>query len=641
VEQFFSKGGEFRIRLRRLDFTIENQSPSDGIFGHKPTIFQSNGIFMNHVIQCACCAADSHPAQQGDFRRRESVPMKNNHLRCRSVPPKSNRHGDVDFRRIEIAEVKITQCRLVEVNVSRNFSVNVMLQCLSHNAGKIMKIKFIGTVAVLCLAGKIILAQAQPEVPPPPSILPFSPLARVVRLMQAGVDQIVILAYVTNSISTFNLDSDKIIYLADLGVPNEITTAMMQRDQILQQQMSAAANIAPTPTSAPDANTTDTMADAPPEPAMVTVDYFQTALAPYGSWVDIDGYGCCWRPTAVAYSPNWQPYCDRGHWVYSDAGWYWDSDYAWGATFHYGRWFRDARFGWCWWPDTTWAPSWVTWRYSDDYCGWAPMPPFAVYSPGVGFIYRGNGVSVGFDFGLSAQFFTFVPTKNFCDPHPRRFRAAPTEATRIYNQTKVINNINFSNHRVINNGITVQHIADVTRTQIRPVPVDDLRIQNNQFLRGENFDRQNRQPNTSSTFENGYTASRVQNPAQNHFSQPAFNGNPQPVQDWSSPASTMAENSDNERHMESPRDQQIGRQTPYPITPSQPRDFSTPLPPTVNRSASGEPSHNLPQPQPQTRLEQMPSHNDSRPTLAAPQNRSAPPPQSSDQRDKDQNGPGH
>ena len=75
-------------------------------------------------------------------------------------------------------------------------------------------------------------------------------------------------------------------------------------------------------------------------------------------------------------------------------------------------------------PDTVWGPSWVTWRYSNDYCGWAPLPPFAVYRAGVGFFYQGSGVSIGFDFGLGVNCFTFVPTRNFCDPHPRRYRVA-------------------------------------------------------------------------------------------------------------------------------------------------------------------------------------------------------------------------
>ena len=37
--------------------------------------------------------------------------------------------------------------------------------------------------------------------------------------------------------------------------------------------------------------------------------------------------------------------------------------------------FTMRAYGWCWAPDTVWGPSWVTWRYSGDYCGWAPLPP--------------------------------------------------------------------------------------------------------------------------------------------------------------------------------------------------------------------------------------------------------------------------
>ena len=110
------------------------------------------------------------------------------------------------------------------------------------------------------------------------------------------------------------------------------------------------------------------------------MNYFYDTLAPYGTWVQVDGYGRCWQPLVVVSEPGWQPYCDRGHWVYTDAGWYWMSDYSWGwAPFHYGRWFHHERFGWVWTPDTVWGPSWVTWRYSDDYCGWAPLPPFTAY----------------------------------------------------------------------------------------------------------------------------------------------------------------------------------------------------------------------------------------------------------------------
>jgi hypothetical protein len=329
----------------------------------------------------------------------------------------------------------------------------------------------------------------------PSNILPTSPLAEVIKLSKAGVNENVIMTYVTNSGGTFNLDSDKIIYLADTGVANGVVSAMMQHDQQLQQQMAAAPATQPDSTPAPNPNYTSDAAPQP-EPEQVTVNYFNSSLAPYGNWVEVPGYGRCWRPTATYYDSSWQPYCDRGHWVYTDCGWYWNSDYSWGTTFHYGRWFRDTHFGWCWWPHTVWAPSWVTWRYANDFCGWAPLPPFAVCQPGIGFVYQGNGVSVGFDFGLSPACYTFVPTANFCDARLRNHCFAPAQVTRIFNHTTVINNININNHTVFNHGLTVQQISAAIGTPIRQMSAHDLRTTLHEVRTGT-FNRQNRSSNDS------------------------------------------------------------------------------------------------------------------------------------------------
>src|ERR1041385_8659308 len=62
----------------------------------------------------------------------------------------------------------------------------------------------------------------------PPNILPSSPLAQVVKLAQAGLDESILMSYVTNCSGTFNLDSEQIIYATDAGVPGDIITAMMQ-----------------------------------------------------------------------------------------------------------------------------------------------------------------------------------------------------------------------------------------------------------------------------------------------------------------------------------------------------------------------------------------------------------------------------
>jgi hypothetical protein len=168
-------------------------------------------------------------------------------------------------------------------------------------------------IAVLCLVGIPSpfnsQAQTQPTLSPPdtstessalpPNILPTSPLAQVIRLAQSGVDESVIITYVTNSGSTFNLNSDEIIYLKDIGLPNEVVTAMMQRDQQLQQQMTATTY---QPPAQPAPETTEQPEPVPVEqPAEVTVNYFYDNLALYGNWVDVDGYGRCWRPSVVVY----------------------------------------------------------------------------------------------------------------------------------------------------------------------------------------------------------------------------------------------------------------------------------------------------------------------------------------------------
>ena len=405
-----------------------------------------------------------------------------------------------------------------------------------------MRIEFfkrsvLGTaIAVLCLTGVPTPinspAQASPDAPPPPpdnsatagglppNIFPTSPLAQVIRLSQAGVDESIILTFVNNSSGTFNLDSDKIIYLRDIGLPNGIITAMMQRDQQLQQQM-AAANPPPVqPAPATDTNPQPETPPPPPEeqpappPPEITVNYFYDSLAPYGAWVNVDGYGRCWRPSVCVYNPSWQPYCDHGHWVYTDCGWYWYSDYSWGwAPFHYGRWFQHPHWGWCWTPDTVWAPSWVTWRYSSGYCGWAPLPPFATYQAGIGFFYRGSAVSIGFNWGLNESCFTFVPTQFFCDPHPRRYCVASAQVTQIFNQTTVINNFNVQGRTFVNRGIEPEHISAVTRTPIRPVAIRTMSAPTGPGPRGDQLSRDGgaliiaRPPHTGS-------------PAQNHPPQP-------------------------------------------------------------------------------------------------------------------------
>ncbi len=331
-------------------------------------------------------------------------------------------------------------------------------------------------------------------------------LTDFVKLVQAGVGESVLQAYVTNSASAFNLSSDDILYLNDLGAPETVVAAMLAKDQQINGTAATAPTITVPDTTEPTAppmnpnmyagaengappSTADMNAAAPVQtPPMAPPDaleqevqqspnasysYFYDSLAPYGNWINLDGYGPCWQPTVVVANAGWTPYGDRGHWAYTDCGWCWVSDYSWGwAPFHYGRWFHNAHYGWCWAPDTVWGPAWVSWRYSDAYCGWAPLPPSACYRPGFGFTYYGRSVGFSFGFGLRVNSFTFVGMNHFHDRNPARFRVEHREVTKIYNTT-VINNqiIRGNNNTLINRGVPVERVAAASHQAIRPIRI--------------------------------------------------------------------------------------------------------------------------------------------------------------------------
>jgi hypothetical protein len=232
-----------------------------------------------------------------------------------------------------------------------------------------------------------------------------------------------------------------------------------------------------------------------PPPTSTEVSYYYDTLSPYGSWIYLSGYGWCWQPTVAVSVATWRPYCDRGRWYWSDAGWYWNSDYSWGwATFHYGRWYHHPGCGWVWAPGVVWAPSWVSWRYYDGYCGWAPLPPEAHFVSGVGFTYYGRHVAVGFDFGLSAYHYSFVHINNFCDYAPYRYVVPHARVQNFYRNTTVVNNyIVRNNNVVINQGIGRETIARASQTRIREVSVRTTPVNNIAQVRGDRIDKQGNQ----------------------------------------------------------------------------------------------------------------------------------------------------
>ena len=198
----------------------------------------------------------------------------------------------------------------------------------------------------------------------------------------------------------------------------------------------------------------------PPPPMGWDVGIFYDDLDPYGEWYYLNPNGWVWSPRPV--TAGWRPY-QQGRWVYTDDGWMWLSDEAWGwATYHYGRWYFDARYGWLWVPGREWAPAWVAWRSGGGWTGWAPLPPRAVWRAGVGLDFGNAQIDVSID----PFMWCFVSERYLFEPGISvRLEPAPRNVTIIH-ITQNVTNYGVMGNRILNRGPAVEPIETAYR---RPV----------------------------------------------------------------------------------------------------------------------------------------------------------------------------
>jgi uncharacterized protein DUF6600 len=184
---------------------------------------------------------------------------------------------------------------------------------------------------------------------------------------------------------------------------------------------------------------------------VVSMSAFDDTLSPHGAWMDVSGRRV-WRPNRDEVGVDFVPYASRGHWVYTDEGWSWESDWDWGwAPFHYGRWVSDPSYGWCWLPDTVWAPAWVDWRYSDGYVGWTPLAP------------------AGFSVTVVVSRWTFVPTQHFVERDVWRHRVDEARVSQVHASTTVIHDRSRGGQWYA--GPPVARVAAITHQQVPRVHV--------------------------------------------------------------------------------------------------------------------------------------------------------------------------
>ena len=196
---------------------------------------------------------------------------------------------------------------------------------------------------------------------------------------------------------------------------------------------------------------------------------FYTKLEPHGAWLETADYGYVWQPREAESSRSWRPYTN-GRWAYTDAGWTWISEEPFGwATYHYGRWTRLRGIGWVWVPGQQWAPAWVSWRKSNDYVGWAPLPPEARFDQRTGIH---NWSDNYYDIGPDQ--YCFVATREFGAQRAESTILPPERNVAIVNQTTNVTNITYKNTTIVNEGPNY----DEVRAQSRE-PMQRFRLERN------------------------------------------------------------------------------------------------------------------------------------------------------------------
>lgn len=367
-------------------------------------------------------------------------------------------------------------------------------------------------------------AAAQIPVPPVP-VLP-APVSEVIQLTRRGLSEGVVTDFIAQIQEPYTLTADQLIYLNDLGISGPVLQALLRKsgpgsalpaaaatqtvivqspqvpittsvpakgaesNVILNPYLaSTAAAAGPTGQNpqtavgnAPEAPAGTPTVQAPPQPTVVSKQIFYESLSPYGTWVEVDGYGWCWQPTVAVVNPGWIPYGDGGRWVWTDSGWYWHSSYTWGwGPYHYGRWHRHAHHGWVWTPGYDWAPAWVAWRSTPTYCGWAPLPPECRWSSGVGFSWVNGHTSVSVGFGIGYDWWFATTWNRFCEPVHPGHRLPPHGVRQFVNDSHIAvgsgNGVNIrgnNNTVIINNGISRDEVQRHTREEIRRTEIRDV-----------------------------------------------------------------------------------------------------------------------------------------------------------------------
>jgi hypothetical protein len=165
-------------------------------------------------------------------------------------------------------------------------------------------------------------------------------VSEVVKMYQGGIGKDVLVGYIENTVLPFHLNADGIIYLQHLGMPQEVTSALIKRDGELQRQADAAyqqqslayqqqqqATAAAPPNNQAGATAPSVVMPGTPPPA---VSPYPDAGAPYAAAPPVA------YPDYGVYPYYGYPYYYGPNVVIGGWGWGWGG-YGWGGRGGFGR----------------------------------------------------------------------------------------------------------------------------------------------------------------------------------------------------------------------------------------------------------------------------------------------------------------
>ncbi len=182
---------------------------------------------------------------------------------------------------------------------------------------------------------------------------PSGDLAEVLKLTKAGLGEDVILAYIKNSRSSFNLSANDILHIKDEGISANVITAMLTHDRALrdenpaqppgqfnfnQQPYPSGQSMGPAP-SQPDSSAGTTQIVTPPLVPTTDPNGSQPPPAQVETVPVSPGPSFYWAPGYWGWNGGWiwigGSWCPRGFggWGWHPWGWGWR-----GSGWHGGGW---------------------------------------------------------------------------------------------------------------------------------------------------------------------------------------------------------------------------------------------------------------------------------------------------------------